>query len=240
LCLEAGDRIDPYRRTSPSDRELLAQGAGNIVSGLAGGLPLTAVIVRTSANVQAGGATRWSAVFHGGLLIGSVLLFPQALSQIPLGALAAVLLTVGYKLAPMRLFKEMYSLGTWQFVPFLATVVATVLTDLLTGVMIGLVFGLVGVIVGSLKSSLIMVHEGNDWMIRFTRDVSFLHKHAVRRALAEVPDAAALIIDMTEAGFVDPDVGDVLDRFMEKRTEAGRDVRLVGTEGKMPPSLSAH
>jgi MFS superfamily sulfate permease-like transporter len=241
LSLEAGDRIDPHRRTSPPDRELFAQGAGNVVAGLFGGLPMTAVIVRTSANVLAGGGSRYSAIGHGLLLAALVLAAPMVLNEIPLGSLAAILLTVGYKLSPLSLFRDMYRRGWSQFLPFATTVVVTVLTDLLTGVMVGIAAGLVSVILGTLRTAIVEVHDEGFWMIKFSRDVSFLHKHRLRTAFERVPNDVRLVVDAHDAGYLDADIQDAIERFTESAQLRGIHVRLIGFEGKLNATpMAAH
>ena len=241
LSLEAGDRIDPHRRTSPPDRELFAQGAGNIVAGLLGGLPMTAVIVRTSANVLAGGASRFSAIGHGVLLAALVLAAPSLLNLIPLGSLAAILLTVGYKLSPLSLFRDMFRRGWSQFLPFATTVLVTVLTDLLSGVLIGIAAGFVSVILGTLQTAIVEVHDDGFWMIKFSRDVSFLHKHRLRAAFARVPNGVRLVLDAHDAGYLDADIQDAIERFVEAAELRAIHVRLIGFEGKLNTTpMAAH
>ena len=153
LCVEATDKIDPHKNVTPTNRELLAQGVGNIVSGMIGGLPITQVIVRSSANIQSGGRSKMSAIIHGFLLLVSVILIPTLLNMIPLSVLAAILLMVGYKLAKPSLFKKMYELGWKQFIPFAVTVVGIVFTDLVKGISLGLLVGIVVILIKSFQNS---------------------------------------------------------------------------------------
>ena len=153
LCVEATDKIDPLKRVTPTNRELLAQGIGNVVSGLIGGLPVTQVIVRSSANIQSGGKTKMSAIIHGFLLLISVILIPNLLNKIPLSVLAAILFIVGYKLAKPALFVEMYRLGWKQFTPFVLTVLGIIFTDLLIGIALGLAVGIVVILIKSFQNS---------------------------------------------------------------------------------------
>ena len=216
LCLEATDKLDPYKRTTPMNRELLAQGAGNMVSGLFGGLPMTAVIVRSSANIYSGGRTRLSAFFHGVLLFALVLAAPKLLAKIPLGALAAVLLVVGYKLARISVFKKMWKDGLDQFLPFIVTIVATVFTDLLIGVSIGFVVGIVMVFLTNFHSAIrVETPEEGKTVIIFDKDVSFLNKARLKPALAAIPEGQHVVIDGTKASFIDHDIQDVLRDFIE-------------------------
>jgi MFS superfamily sulfate permease-like transporter len=215
LSLEASDKIDPQRRISDPDRELIAQGCGNIVSSLLGGLPVTAVIVRSSANVYAGARTRWSAFIHGLLLVACVLLIPAFLNRIPLATLAAVLLMVGYKLTKPALYREMWASGLDQFIPFIITVLAIVFTDLLTGVSIGIVFGIVFVIRTNHHSAFTLVRQDQMFLLRFNKDASFVNKTEFKRKLMQVPDNASLIVDGSKAIFIDSDIYDVMSDFEE-------------------------
>jgi MFS superfamily sulfate permease-like transporter len=215
LSLEASDKIDPQRRISDPDRELLAQGCGNMVSGLLGGLPVTAVIVRSSANVYAGAKTRWAAFAHGVLLAACVLLIPALLNQIPLASLAAVLLMVGYKLTKPALYREMWVAGLDQFAPFIITVLAIVFTDLLTGVLIGIVFGIVFVIRTNHHSAFTLVRQDQLFLLRFNKDASFVNKTEFKNKLMLVPDGASLIVDGSKAIFIDSDIYDVMGDFAQ-------------------------
>ena len=151
LTIEATDKIDPLKRVTPTNRELLAQGTGNIISGLIGGLPLTSVIVRSTANLNAGAQSKLSSIIHGLILLLGVLFFATQLNNIPLASLAAILIATGYKLANPALFKGMFSMSKYQWLPFIITVVAIVLTNLLTGVMIGLAFSILSILIGNIK-----------------------------------------------------------------------------------------
>jgi MFS superfamily sulfate permease-like transporter len=215
LSLEASDKLDPQRRLSDPDRELIAQGCGNIVSGLFGGLPVTAVIVRSSANVYAGAKTRWSAFAHGLLLAACVLLIPALLNRIPLASLAAVLLMVGYKLTKPALYREMWAAGLDQFAPFMITVLAIVFTDLLTGVLIGIVFGIVFVIRTNHHSAFTLVHRDTLFLLRFNKDASFVNKTEFKNKLMLVPEHSSLIIDGSKAIFIDSDIYDVMNDFAQ-------------------------
>ncbi|MGZ8558230.1 MAG: SulP family inorganic anion transporter, partial [Chitinophagaceae bacterium] len=149
LCLEAGDKMDPLKRYSSANTELKAQGVGNILSGLIGGLPMTSVIVRTTANVNAGAKTKLSAVAHGFFLLTAVLAIPFLLNKIPMACLAAILIMIGFRLASPKVFKHMYHTGKHQFIPFIVTVIAVVLTDLLKGVGIGLAVSVIFILRGN-------------------------------------------------------------------------------------------
>ncbi|MCB9678308.1 MAG: SulP family inorganic anion transporter [Alphaproteobacteria bacterium] len=224
LSVEAVDKLDPYRRTSNTNRELMAQGVGNVVAGSLGGLPMTSVIVRSSTNVYSGGRTRISAVVHGILLGGLVLSVPFLLNRIPLAALAAVLLTVGYKLARVELFRKMYRAGADQFVPFLVTIAVTVFSDLLMGVMVGFAVGVVMVMITNFTTAISVVHEDGAWLVQFTKDVSFLNKTRLRRVLADIPPHSEVVIDGTRAMFIDHDIYEIVEDFKESAKH--RDIRV--------------
>ena len=231
LSLEASDKLDPFKRNSPPNRELKAQGVGNIISGLLGGLPVTAVIVRSSANVTAGARTRMSAIFHGLFLAGFVLLTPQLLNHIPLAGLASILLYIGYKLSTVGLYKGMYRLGWPQFLPFLTTVLAIVFTDLLTGIAIGLVVAVFFILRNNYKNAFVLVkeqaNEGNKGPLKLTlsQEVSYLNKGAIAKFLQEVPLESHVIIDGTAATYIDHDVLEVIQDF--KINAPSRDIELT-------------
>lgn len=214
LCIEAADKLDPYKRATDNNRELKAQGIGNIVSGMIGGLPLTSVIVRTSANINAGAKTKVSAIVHGILLLLCVAFIPSLLNMIPYAALAAVLIYTGYKLAKLSLFKEFYAKGWDQFIPFVVTIAAILLTDLLKGIAIGIVVGLYFVIRSNYRSAVMVVNDANRYLFRLRKDVSFLNKAAVKHKLEEIPKNAFVIIDSTRADFIDKDIIDTINEFI--------------------------
>ena len=215
LGIEAIDKLDPLKRTTPANRELKAQGVGNFVSGLLGGLPLTSVIVRGSANVEAGAKSKFSAIMHGFLLLLSVLFIPGLLNKIPLSALAAILIMTGYKLVKPRIFKEVYKKGWDQFVPFTITLFAILLTDLLVGIIIGTLIALFSLIKSNFKSAVMVVHDDNKYLVRFRKDISFLNKPIVKEKLESVPADAFVLIDMTRADFIDKDIIDVVNEFLQ-------------------------
>jgi MFS superfamily sulfate permease-like transporter len=213
LNVEAADKVDPARRISDTDRELKAQGIGNVVSGLLGGLPVTSVVVRTSANVYAGSRTRRSTIFHGVLMLCAVYFIPALLNKVPLASLAAILIMIGYKLAPPRLFRDMKQLGTDQFVPFIVTVVAIVFTDLLKGVAAGLACGIFFILRSNHHYSITVVHDGLDYLMQFNKDVSFVNKTELKQKLRRIPDGANLLIEGARAGYIDKDIYDVIADF---------------------------
>lgn len=213
LSIEAIDDLDPYQRVTNKERELKAQGIGNMISGLIGGLPLTSVIVRSSANVNAGAKSKMSAIYHGIMLLLCVALIPGLLNLIPKSALAAVLIFTGYKLAKPSLFKAYYKKGWDQFLPFVITIGAILLTDLLIGVMIGIGVGLFFVIRSNFKTSVFIVHDHNKYLIRLRKDVSFLNKPIIKNKLEEIPENASVLIDASRADFIDKDIIEVIEDF---------------------------
>jgi carbonic anhydrase len=215
LNIEAADELDPYKRVTPKNRELKAQGMGNLVSGLIGGLPLTSVIVRTSANINSGAKTKMSAIIHGILLLLSVSLFPKILSLIPLSALAAILIYTGFKLAKPAVFKKFYKKGFDQFMPFVITIGAILFTDLLMGIIIGIGAGLFFVFRSNFKSSVLVVHDESKYIFRLRKDVSFLNKPIIKNKLEEVPENSYVLIDATRADFIDKDIIDVINDFLQ-------------------------
>ncbi|MDB5020508.1 MAG: hypothetical protein JWQ28_1635 [Pedobacter sp.] len=210
LSIEAIDKIDPIKRVSPTNRELVAQGMGNVVSGLLGGLPMTSVIVRSSANVNAGGRTKMSAFFHGCWLLLSLLFIPFVINLIPLACLAAILLVTGYKLTRIALFKHMYQKGWDQFIPFVVTIVAVLLTDLLKGVALGMVVSTFYLLRTNMRNSFFykITEEGDKKHIRIklAEEVSFLNKAAIQIMLTHIPNETNVVIDGSNARYIDPDV----------------------------------
>jgi MFS superfamily sulfate permease-like transporter len=213
LSLEAADKLDPFRRISSPHRELRAQGIGNIISGLIGGLPVTSVVVRTSANVYAGGRTWLSSFVHGCLLLVASLAIPRLLNLVPLASLAMVLILVGYKLTKPKIYLAMYQRGWDQFLPFIATVLAVVFTDLLKGVLIGLVIGLFFVIRANHRSAVTVESMGNLYLARLNKDVTFVNKSELRSKLRTIPEGAHVVLDGTKALFIDHDIVEVAEDF---------------------------
>ena len=236
LCAEATDKLDRQKRVTPKNRELVAQGIGNVLSGLIGGLPITQVIVRSSANIQSGGKTKLSAVLHGFLLLISVMAIPGLLNMIPLSVLASILLIVGYKLAKPQLFKTMYLLGWKQFLPFITTVVGIVTTDLLMGIFIGLVVGVGFILIDSYKNShaLIVDHssEGeNKYRISFAEEVTFINKEPVLRELERLPETAQLELDVKKTKFLDFDILEIINDFMQTHSQKNIHIRVITERG---------
>jgi carbonic anhydrase/SulP family sulfate permease len=237
LTIEAVDKIDPQQRKSPANRELLAQGAGNMVSGFLGGLPMTSVIVRSGANLNAGAQTKISAIFHGVLLLGCVALLPRWLNQIPLCALAAILIVTGYKLASPKIIGQMWKEGKYQFLPFAITVIAIVFTNLLTGILIGLGVSLLFILYSNFRRPIHQVLEkhlsGNVMRIELPPQVSFLNRAAIQKSLYEIPAGGSILIDARNADYIDPDILDLLADFKNVTAKAhGVEFKTVGLKEK--------
>lgn len=241
LCIEAADKLDPYKRNTPTNQELKAQGLGNVVSGLIGGLPLTAVIVRSSANINSGGKTKLSAIIHGLLLLISVIGMATVLNKIPLACLAALLLVVGYKLAKVSLFTSMFKLGWEQFLPFVITVIAIQFSDLLKGIAIGMVVAIIFILANVYKrikktqgsESMITAltrlmknnykteyyykkkeyTEGEQIVIQLDEDVSFINKGSIAFTLDDLPENSSVTIDGSKSHSIDLDVLEIIHNF---------------------------
>lgn len=232
LSMEATDKLDPLKRLTPTNRELKAQGVGNIISGMLGGLPMTAVIVRSSANINAGAKTSLSCFFHGFLLLMSVLFFAQYLNHIPLACLAAILLQTGYKLAKPALFMDFYRKGMSQFLPFAITIVAILATDLLKGMVIGMVIGLFFVIRANYHAAITMTQKGSHYTITLNKDVSFLNKALLRKIILMIPDNSTVTIDAQKAQFVDHDILETIDYFIDSAPDNNISIETIDTHGK--------
>jgi SulP family sulfate permease len=219
LCVEATDKLDPYKRVTPTNRELKAQGLGNVVSGLIGGLPITQVIVRSSANINFGAKTKLSAILHGVFLLISAITIAGIMNMIPLASLAAILLMVGYKLAKPSLFKQMYKLGWEQFVPFTATVIGILFTDLLRGITIGLVFGIFYTLRHSYRNShhikdVSTTEDGREvHHLVLAEEVSFFNKASVLKTLSALPENSKVIVDFEKSKAIAHDVLELIDDF---------------------------
>lgn len=234
LSLEAVDRLDPHKRISPPNRELVAQGVGNLLSGLVGGLPVTSVIVRSSANVQAGGQTQVSAIAHGLLILVSVLLLSPVLNAVPLAALAVVLIVVGVKLSSVSLWKSMWRAGATQFIPFAVTVAAIVATDLLKGTLIGLAVGTFFAIRRQQQNAMVLQRNGDELTVRFTKDITFLQKAQLKELLRELPPGCRITVDRSVVDFIDDDIEELLAEFSSTASDRRQSVRE-----DLPPSAVA-
>lgn len=219
LSVEATDKLDPAKRTTPTNKELKAQGIGNIVSGLIGGLPITQVIVRSSANINSGGKSKTATITHGLILLISVLFIPLYLNLIPLSALAMILILVGYKLSKPSLYYGMLKLGWEQFVPFIATILGVVFTDLLKGIGIGLLFAIYFVLKKNFRNSFRLFSENANGKqkitLRLAEEISFLNKASIKKALEDIPNDSVLVIDGSKSKEIDYDVIERIDEFKE-------------------------
>ncbi len=214
LNLEAVDNIDPHKRLSPPNKELIAQGIGNMASGLVGGIPITSVIVRSSVNINAGAETKLSTIIHGALLLLSVMLITPILNLIPLASLAAILLVTGYKLAKVSLFKEMYAKGWNQFIPFAATIIAIIFTDLLIGIVIGLVISIFYILRNNYRNPFTIekekLHVGETLRLELANQATFLNKATIKDTLWNAPPNSNVIVDATYCDYVDNDILEIL------------------------------
>ncbi len=226
LSVDAADKLDDEGRVTDKNRELLAQGVGNTLAGLCGGLPITAVIVRTSANSNAGAKTRLSAILHSIWLLAAVIIIPLYLNLIPLAALATILILVGYKLTKPKILLDMYRKGLSNFIPFISTIVAILLTDLLTGIAIGMVIGFFFVVKTNLHKAVVLVQDETMFLIRFHKDVSFLQKSSLQQMLRSLPEGSTVMIDGSQSVYVDNDIVDLLEEFVRRAPAAGISVTL--------------
>lgn len=232
LSIEAIDKLDPYKRVSPTNRELIAQGVGNMSSGMLGGLPMTSVIVRSSANANSGGKTKQSAILHGTWLLLALLIIPSIINLIPLACLAAILLITGYKLANIALFTHMYKRGLDQFIPFTITILAVVFTDLLTGVAVGMVVAIFYILRNNMRNPFgydLEEQNGNKKIkVYLSEEVSFLNKAAIQQSLYNLPkDVNSITIDGSNSRFIDKDVVQVIKDYEQNALTNGKQVELI-------------
>lgn len=232
LSLEAVDKLDPLRRTAPTNRELKAQGVGNIISGLIGGLPITAVIVRSAGNINAGGKSPVSSFVHGICLLLSVMFFAKYINYFPLGCLSAILLHTGYKLAKPALFKEFYRKGLSQLLPFIITITAILTTDLLKGMSVGMIIGLFFVIKANYRDAITMTQDGSSYVLTFHKDVAFLNKALLRKLLTHVKPNSTLVIDASKSHFIDHDIVETIDDFLVTAPSHKISVKVCDMYGK--------
>lgn len=233
LCIEATDGMDPHKRYTSGTAELRAQGIGNMLSGFIGGLPITSVIVRSSANINAGAETKRSTIIHGTLLLVCVASIPALLNHIPKAALSAILLFTGYRLCRPSVFRHMWKGGWTQFIPFIATVVAVVSLDLLKGVGIGLAISIFYMLRQNLRIPFFYQRStySNGDLIKLTlsQEVSFLNKAAIKETLRQIPSGASVIIDASGTEYIDFDVLDLIRDFAATHApDAGIKVSLIG------------
>lgn len=230
LSLEAADKIDPLRRISNKNRELMAQGVGNMLSGFLGGLPITAVIVRTVTNVNSGGTHRISAIWHGLLLIIATFLIPQILNQIPLAALAMILAIVGYKLTSLRIFRIEWEAGKEQFLPFIATVLGVFLTDILIGVLIGCAVSIAFILIKNYHQGFFAAIRDGELHIRLASDISFIHRPGLSEELRQIPEGSRVSITAENDHRLHPDIAELIHEFRESASLRNIEIR----ESHMP------
>ena len=245
LCVEASDKQDDLKRVTPTNRELRAQGIGNIISGFIGGLPVTQVIVRSSANQQAGGRTKASSIMHGFLLLISIITIPFVLNMIPLATLAAILLVVGFKLAKPALFSKMFKQGWGQFLPFIITIIGILLTDLLMGIALGIVVAIFIILRNNFKVPFELtgnVIEGDkkQYVITLSEDVTFLNKASVLKTLSQIPDNSHVKIDALKSQFVHHDVIEIIEDFAVNAATRNIDLSVVGLDEKKSKNPLQH
>lgn len=248
LSVEAVDKMDPHKRRTPQNAELRAQGIGNMLSGLVGGLPITAVIVRSTANLESGAASKMSAVYHGALLLLAVLLFPFIINLIPMASLAAILVVVGWKLTKPTLYKAQFKLGWDRFIPFIITIIAILLSDLLIGVLIGLGVGILFILRANYRVPYHKDEEGEEGkdghriVIRLSEHVSFLNKASLQLHLDELPDGSKVLIDGTYTKDIDYDCLEVIYNFAEVADEHQIELELknVPTLASFSREANAH
>lgn len=240
LCVEATNKIDPHKRMTPVNRELKAQGLGNLISGLIGGLPITQVIIRSSANINFGGKTKLSTIFHGVFLLISAAMLAPVINQIPLASLAAILIIVGYKLAKPTLFKKIYQLGSEQFVPFLATIIGILSTDLLKGIVTGMLFGIFFTLRHSYRNAYYMkkiaLKENGDLVqhLVLAEEVSFFNKANIMQALDRIPPGTKVIIDCSHSKSIAHDVVELIHDFRENATYKNIEVQTIDFWDPLP------
>ncbi|WP_425389475.1 SulP family inorganic anion transporter [Ekhidna sp.] len=234
LCVEATDKLDPQKRITPTNRELLAQGVGNICSGMVGGLPVTQVIVRSSANIQSGGKTKLSAIMHGFLLLISVILIPNVLNLIPLSSLAAILIVVGYKLAKPSLFKQMYAGGKSEFIPFMVTILGIIFTDLLIGILLGLVVGIFQILYNNFRKPYVVeTLESNGTTklrLELSENLTFLNKASIIETVSHLPDDSDITIDASRSHFIHPDILEILEDFKLNAEYRNIKLEIIGLD----------
>lgn len=230
LSLEAADKLDPLKRIAPTDQELKAQGIGNFLSGLLGGLPISAVIVRTSVNINAGGKTKLASFIHGLCITISVIFFVEYMNLIPLSCLAAILIVTGLKLSRPAIFQELYQQGWDQFLPFIITIFAMLTLDSLRGVAIGLAVGLIYVLKNNYHQAFTITKDGNNYLLRLKKDVSFIHKAPLRQILNTIPENSSLLIDGSRASFIDRDIIETINDFVKAGSDYNINVELKDVE----------
>lgn len=232
INIEAVDKLDPRRMTTSGNRELIAQGVGNLVTGLIGGVPMTSLVIRSAANINAGAKTRMASFFHGVLLLICVIFMTPLLNQIPLAALASILIVTGAKLCKLNHFTELYRRGPSQWIPYIITLLAVLFTDLLTGVLAGMLLGFYFVVQSNFRTAFTLTKRGSHYLLRLQRNATFLNKAPLREVLQSIEPRSYVIIDGTRAQFIDADIKETIDDFV-----ASGPYRLIEVELKEVPGM---
>ena len=235
LSIEAADKMDPYKRVSPLNRELKAQGVTNLISGFVGGLPVTSVIVRTSANIASGAQSKLSTISHGVWIGVSVLFFPTILEFIPLSALAAILLLIGYKLSSPELWREQYRKGLDQFIPFAVTIIVIIFTNLLMGIFVGILISVYFVLKTNFHSAVMVVNHGENYLIKFTKDASFLNKSTLLNAIEKIPPGSTVLVEGSSIQYYDNDIIEIINDFTKSATRRKITIEIKKTSNALHP-----
>lgn len=228
LSIEATDKLDPNNRITSPNRELIAQGTGNVLSGLIGGIPVTAVIVRSSANIGSGNHSKFSSILHGAWLLLAVLFLGNYMNFVPFASLAAVLLMVGYKLTKPSLFKEEKEKGYSSLIPFVVTIVAILFSDLLVGVLIGIVTGVIFIMRSNQKNAYSVIRENNKWTFLFNKDIVFTNKASLKQDLLSIQPGMQIVFDTSKIDFMDADVKELLTEYIESTPNSDVNVKVIG------------
>ncbi len=234
INIEAVDKLDPRRLTTSSNRELIAQGVGNLMTGLIGGIPMTSLVIRSAANINAGAKTRMASFIHGVLLLICVIFMTPLLNQIPLASLASILIVTGATLCQLNLFKELYRRGSSQWIPFIVTLLAVLFTDLLTGVLVGMLLGFYFVVQNNFRTAFTLTQRGSHYLLRLQKNATFLDKAPLREALQSIEPRSYVIIDGTRAQFIDADIKETIDDFVTSGP-----YRSIKVELKEVPGMDA-
>ncbi len=244
LNIEAIDKLDPHKRETPPNRELVAQGVGNIAAGFLGGLPVTSVIVRSSVNINSGNKSKLSTILHGFLLLTSILVLAPIMNLIPLASLAAILIITGYKLAKVSIFKDMYKKGWHQFIPFVVTIIAIVLTDLLIGIGLGLAVSIFFLLRNNFRNPFNLrkqkLHIGEVIQLELSDEVSFLNKASIKDTLWSIKDDSKVMVDASRSSYIDDDVLEIIEDFRSTvAPERNIQLNIVGLKRKyeLPDSI---
>lgn len=235
LSIEAADKMDPFKRITPLNKELKAQGVANTLSGLMGGLPVTSVIVRTSTNIGSGARSKTSTIMHGALIAISVVFIPFVLEYIPLSSLAAILILVGFKLTPPELWKAMYYKGLDQFLPFVITVVVIVFSNLLVGIGIGILVAIFFVLRSNFHAGMFRVSQGNGVMIKFTKDATFLNKSVLMKTIEGIPSGSSVLIEGSGVQYFDHDIIEIISEFQQSAPTKNISVEIKKTQHALHP-----